>query len=159
MVKAIGNAASGYTYNAPPPDLPRGDRFRRPAHRPWCAGCKRKDRQLDNDQLCEPCARAAVTRAAQRERWKELEKQEAAAARERPAPKPKRRTRRGPRPGAVPVRRPSKSVALLDDLGVSAREVKDWALAQGLLSEVVRGRVPREVASAYADAHQRGEVA
>lgn len=156
MVKIFGTAASGYTYNAPPPDLPRVEGILRPSHRPWCTGCKRKDRPLDTAQLCEQCARAAVTRAAQRERWAELDKQEAAQQRaEQDAPK-KRRTRRGPRRVAT---RPARSSVMLDGLGVSSIEVKQWALENGLLSEVRRGRVPAEVLTAYTAARTRGEVA
>ena len=116
MVTIQGNAASGYTYNAPPPDLPHDTARIRPAHKPWCVDCKRKDRPLDVDQLCVQCVHARVTRAAQRERW---------------------------------ASRPTEPV--------SAREIKEWALKQGLITEIRRGRPSRDLVAAYDLAH--GEVA
>lgn len=63
-MKILGNAGTGYVYNAPPPDLPRADGRHTP-HRPWCVDCKVKHdaTELDKDGRCPRCARAAVARA------------------------------------------------------------------------------------------------
>jgi hypothetical protein len=45
---------------------------------------------------------------------------------------------------------------LLDDLGVTSRQVKEWAHATGLVDEVKRGRVGADLVNAYADAHRGG---
>lgn len=39
-------------------------------------------------------------------------------------------------------------------LRVSAREVKEWALAEGLIEEIKRGRVSSELVDAYQLAHR-----
>lgn len=44
----------------------------------------------------------------------------------------------------------------LDELGVTARQVKEWAHATGLVDEVKRGRIGADLVTAYADAHQGG---
>lgn len=80
MVKVLGNATTGYVYNdLGPIDLPRDTNTIRPAHKPWCVDCKRKDRELDVEQRCEQCVRAAVTRAAAAERRAAAAEQAAAA--------------------------------------------------------------------------------
>lgn len=82
MVKVLGNATTGNIYNdVGPLDLPRDTNSIRPAHKPWCVDCKRKDRELDNDQRCPQCAHAAVTRAAAAERRAEAERVAAAEIR------------------------------------------------------------------------------
>lgn len=63
------------------------------------------------------------------------------------------------RPPADPPLRPSLAASdssqkeLLASLGVTTHEVKNWAVATGLLVAVTRGRVARTVVDAYADAH------
>jgi hypothetical protein len=159
MVTANGNAASGYTYNAGLPDLPRSVAGLGKPHRPWCGDCKRKDLDLDAQGLCERCARAAVTRAEQKARWAELERQEAAQRRssgEDGQETRKRRTRRGPKPAARKTAVPSR---IVPELGVSALAVKTWAVTTGRLDAVRHGRVPKHIVAAYADAQARGEVA
>lgn len=66
MVQVLGQATNGGVYNdhASRVDLPRDTSNTRAAHRPWCVDCKRKGRELDADQRCPQCARAALTRAA-----------------------------------------------------------------------------------------------
>lgn len=44
--------------------------------------------------------------------------------------------------------------AHLADLGATSRQVKDWALTQGLITEIHRGLPPARLVEAYADAHQ-----
>lgn len=86
MVKVLGNATTGNIYNdLGPLDLPRDTNSIRPAHKPWCVDCKRKDRELDNDQRCPQCANAAVTRAAAAERRAEAERAAAQLAVEQAA--------------------------------------------------------------------------
>lgn len=46
-----------------------------------------------------------------------------------------------------------RTSAILTDLGVTARDVKEWAVQHGLLDRVRRGRVAHHIAEAYA--HQR----
>jgi hypothetical protein len=155
MVQILGNAGSGNTYNAPPPDLPHDTTRLRPAHKPWCADCKRKDRELNVDDLCATCAHARVTRAALQARWAEAEKQEAAEARRQEAAA---RSTAAERRMSAPVvsrnrleeavRRVSRSLA-----------IKQWALNHGLVDEIRPGRLPHELAAAYEAARARGEVA
>lgn len=40
------------------------------------------------------------------------------------------------------------------DLGITAKDVKIWAVSEGLLMAVKQGRVKAELIEAYADAHQ-----
>lgn len=247
MVSTYGNASTGSSYSdATAVDLPRPAAGVRPAHRPWCVDCKRKDRALDDDQLCEQCAHAAVTRAAQRARWAEADQAERAKPAE--TPKPKRAAKQTGRPGhrkielpvaeicdrwmagepiavlaaefkvargtiakrlsaaglterprgggttridrtpelveavqrlyvgevrstteiAAMLGRPATLVAQLVSefvsdattpdsltaLGVTSRDVKQWAVTAGLMPAVVRGRVRRDVLEAYATAHR-----
>lgn len=76
MVQTLGNATGGNTYGTVTVDLPRDTAAIRPSHKPWCTRCKRTGRDLNTDQMCEPCARAAVSAAALRVRWAEAEKAE-----------------------------------------------------------------------------------
>jgi hypothetical protein len=46
--------------------------------------------------------------------------------------------------------------ARLDELGVTARQVKEWVHATGLVDEVKRGRIGADLVNAYADAHPGG---
>lgn len=59
-----------------------------------------------------------------------------------------------PAPVEEPARElaPSAEVRLLAELGVSARDVKEWAVGQGLLTAVRRGRVALALVEAYAAA-------
>lgn len=60
----------------------------------------------------------------------------------------------GPAPLKVVKHRPPDVVGRrLEQLGLTARQVKDWAVTQGLLERVCRGRVAHELIEAYADAH------
>lgn len=45
------------------------------------------------------------------------------------------------------------------DLGVTAHDVKVWAVGQGLIPAVVRGRVSGRLVDAYATHHQHQETA
>lgn len=65
MVQVLGNATTGTVYNddTTKVDLPRDTATTRPAHRRWCADCKRTGRDLNEDDRCEQCARAVITRA------------------------------------------------------------------------------------------------
>lgn len=40
-----------------------------------------------------------------------------------------------------------------DELGVTPKQVKEWAVRAGLLEKVVQGRVARWMVDAYAEAH------
>lgn len=64
-----------------------------------------------------------------------------------------------PRP-PKPARRvvgSSVELQLLERLGVSAREVKEWAVDQGLIEVVARGRIKMALVEAYAAAHPAPE--
>ena len=63
-----------------------------------------------------------------------------------------RRGETGPRPGLQASDRTTAQMLL--DLGVTPRQVKEWAVDQGLLAAVVRGRVARHLVIAYATTHQ-----
>ncbi|AJR18464.1 hypothetical protein GUY44_07010 [Pimelobacter simplex] len=96
MVQVLGNATTGGNYtDMPPVDLPRDTSTIRAAHQPWCADCKRKGRELDDDGRCPQCARAAITRAegaarraAAEEAQQAAEKAARATTTKRPAPTP-----------------------------------------------------------------------
>lgn len=47
----------------------------------------------------------------------------------------------------------------LEQLGVTSKTVKTWAVTQGLLPEVVRGTCKVEIIDAYAQAHNKPMVA
>ena len=49
---------------------------------------------------------------------------------------------------------PSSAEALMNTLGVSSREVKEWAVQRGLLTAVRRGRVSLAIVQAYQKEHQ-----
>lgn len=44
----------------------------------------------------------------------------------------------------------------LEQLGVTSRQVKEWALANGLIDEIKRGRIGAHLVDAYAEAHPGG---
>ncbi|WGX98753.1 hypothetical protein [Nocardioides sp. L-11A] len=97
MVQVLGNATTGNVYNDSPAqlDLPRDTSTTRAAHQPWCVDCKRKGRDLDDNQRCPQCARAAITRAAgearraaEEQARAEAEAAAKAAAKKTPAPQP-----------------------------------------------------------------------
>ncbi len=52
----------------------------------------------------------------------------------------------------------ARKAASLDELGVTAKQVKQWAVEVGLIPAVVRGRVAQALVDEYAHAH-RSEVA
>lgn len=62
-----------------------------------------------------------------------------------------------PRPA---VRRPGQRAEMvlerMAELGVTARQVKEWAVETGLIPAVVRGRIRRELVEAWAAAHPPG---
>lgn len=130
MVTTLGNAVTGYTYDTHQIDLPRETARLRPAHQTWCTDCKRKGLELDGAQRCEKCARAVVSRAAQRERWAQAEKEERRrAAREeatRPRPKPKRRAPRAAgRQGAPRVDLPVADLIAAYQAGAKMRDLAE----------------------------------
>ncbi|UUW88442.1 hypothetical protein [Pimelobacter simplex] len=87
MVRILGNATTGNVYSElPPVDLPRDTSTIRAAHKPWCVDCKRTGRELDTDQRCPQCARAAITRAEAAARRAAAEKEQRAAAKTAPTP-------------------------------------------------------------------------
>jgi hypothetical protein len=47
----------------------------------------------------------------------------------------------------------SAANALLEERGVTARDVKEWAVAAGLNTKVPRGRVSLQLVQTYAEAH------
>jgi len=72
------------------------------------------------------------------------------------APKPKPKSQRRPR--AYDVRRrlgtqPEPTLDLLNVLGVTAYDVKVWAVTTGRIPAVVRGRIKHDLVKAYAEAH------
>lgn len=48
---------------------------------------------------------------------------------------------------------PERPVITLQDLGKTALEVRRWALDQGLIDRIARGRIPQWLIDAYAAAH------
>jgi hypothetical protein len=53
--------------------------------------------------------------------------------------------------------RPKHTTELrLEQLGLTSRQVKEWAHATGLVDEVKRGRIGADLVNAYADAHRGG---
>lgn len=58
-------------------------------------------------------------------------------------------------PAGLPLGGPSIELRALADLGVTARDVKLWAVSAGLLDAVHRGRVKHDLVLAYADAHRQ----
>lgn len=56
----------------------------------------------------------------------------------------------------APRSRGSVSVAPWEGIGdhVTSREIKEWAVSQGLLERPRRGRAPRHLVDAYRKAHQ-----
>lgn len=98
--------------------------------------------------------------ARRREDWRDVPRleelrdrlaEEISTLRPREIPAPA--TAAQPRPRSVAVG-PSAEVQLLAELGVSARDVKVWAVGQGLLEVVTRGRVKLELVQRYAEAHR-----
>lgn len=72
-MRTEGSTVTGGSYSGIPHDhgLPKPTTHGvRPAHRPWCLDCKRHHDadQLNDDQLCARCAKAAASRAAAAER-------------------------------------------------------------------------------------------
>lgn len=53
--------------------------------------------------------------------------------------------------GSVPM--PTSSEALMNALGVTSRDVKEWAVTAGLLTAVRRGRVSLTIVRAYQEAN------
>lgn len=82
MVTGTSMAYVGSTQGRPVPTITDTTRA---AHKPWCVDCKRTVEPLDTDQLCEGCARAAITRAAAAARRAQEETERAAAAKAAPA--------------------------------------------------------------------------
>lgn len=59
-----------------------------------------------------------------------------------------------PRPTPRPVRpRENATGALLAQLGVTSRDVKEWAVIKGINTEVSRGRVSLQLVQSYAEEH------
>lgn len=56
------------------------------------------------------------------------------------------------KPGSAPE---GKGPALLAALGVTSRQVRDWAIREGLMKSTSRGRVSGKVIQEYADAVAR----
>jgi hypothetical protein len=54
----------------------------------------------------------------------------------------------------VTPRRTERVQSRLADLGVSARQVKEWAVERGLIPAVVRGRISRDLVEAWAAEHR-----
>jgi hypothetical protein len=50
---------------------------------------------------------------------------------------------------------PSSAEALMNTLGVTSRDVKEWAVERGLLTAVRRGRVSLAVVQAYQKEHEQ----
>lgn len=75
-----------------------------------------------------------------------LERQEALEA--RPAPPPRRRRVR------AAANQPDRATAALLRLGVTAYEVKEWALDVGLITAIRRGKVSFVIIDQYETAHQ-----
>lgn len=50
-------------------------------------------------------------------------------------------------------RQPDRRIARLEELGITTRDVKAWAVTQGLLSKVTKGRAAGPLIEAYAAAH------
>lgn len=179
MVTNLGNALTGNAYGDRHYPLPPLDTARvRPAHKPWCADCKRKDRELDDACLCEQCARAAVTRAAQRARWAEAERLEALQAKDqehadrviakaaKPKPTPTKKPKKGEGRGTRLVPLPMDEIAASYAAGT---RIADLAAQHGVCVATLgnrlkahgvqlRGRGPRrtpeleeKVRAAYVD--------
>lgn len=51
---------------------------------------------------------------------------------------------------------PTSAEALMATLGVTSRDVKEWAVQAGLLARVVRGRVSLAIVQAYQKEHEHG---
>lgn len=61
--------------------------------------------------------------------------------------------------GLTPPTKPRRAELVLDrlaELGVTSRQVKEWAVEQGLIPAVVRGRISRGLVEAWAAAHPPG---
>lgn len=67
-------------------------------------------------------------------------------------------TRRHPHRPAPPPGRVLDTSELLHQLGITPLDVKRWAVATGRLATIQRGRVPRLLVQAYADAHQGADA-
>lgn len=81
-----------------------------------------------------------------------LEREAALTARTLPRPAKETTTPVPPRP-----RQENTVDRLLKDLGVTAHDVKTWALTTGLISEIRRGRVAGDLVTAYAAANPNPE--
>lgn len=57
---------------------------------------------------------------------------------------------------SVKPRRAELVLQRLTELGVTSRQVKEWAVEQGLIPTVVRGRIARDLVEAWAAAHPPG---
>lgn len=146
-MKVYGNAGVYVGAQAGRPLPQRPDGLHR-AHRPWCVDCKKKQERsdLDGTGRCARCARAVVLRAEGEAR----RAQEGAPVAPRAKKPSKRHTASGVGRGSN-----SRTLTRLNELGVSALEVKEWAVQHGLADEVRRGRVPAELVDAYAAAVTR----
>lgn len=61
-----------------------------------------------------------------------------------------------PRPKSpAPRRRAEHVLDRLAELGVTSRQVKEWAVETGRLPAVVRGRISRQLVEAYASQHPK----
>ena len=65
-----------------------------------------------------------------------------------------RERRAGRHNGRALVDVPTSAEALMNTLGVTSRQVKQWAVEQGLLARVVRGRVSLAIVQAYQENHR-----
>lgn len=50
---------------------------------------------------------------------------------------------------------PTSAEALMATIGVTSRDVKEWAVQRGLLARVVRGRVSLAIVQAYQKEHEQ----
>lgn len=63
--------------------------------------------------------------------------------------------RRGWNNGRAMVDVPTSAEALMNTLGVTSRQVKEWAVQAGLLTAVRRGRVSLSIVQAYQKEHEQ----
>ncbi|MEV5001975.1 hypothetical protein [Nocardioides sp. LML1-1-1.1] len=158
MVQVLGNATTGTVYNddTTKVDLPRDTATTRPAHRRWCADCKRTGRDLNDDDRCEQCARAAITRAegAARRAAAELAAAEAKKAARATTKKPPAEgnqgepTTRSSAPRATSTSSTSRGAR---DAGSSTHREKDLPAARET-RPVAAGSPPRPTAAQNLDA-------
>lgn len=129
-------------------DLPKADRAYVRAHEvrrrstgldwaalaPTCVGCGTKSSEVGRGTLCPVC-RGDVE-----------------------PPKPPT-PKKSPKPSTPSDRTNGRLKQRLVDLGVTSRQVKDWALGQGLIHELSVGLPPARLVDAYAAAHPSQGVA